>query len=121
MRTVARAFGVTFVAAWAFILLVGTATEGFASVGSEGSILTFLVLVASLGVALCFTHETAGGLLTFSAGLALAVFALVTAGRNQWIAVIVAGVPFIAAGSLILIAARRDAPGSSTTKRKEIG
>ena len=121
IRTVARAFGVTLVAAWAFILLAETVAEGLASVGSEGIILAFLVLVASVGVALCFTHETAGGVLTVFAGLALAVFALVTAGRNHWNAVMVAGVPFIAAGSLILFAARRDDSGSSTTRRKEIG
>ena len=107
IRITARLIGVTASAFWVFILVTGAIVEGVRPIEVEGLLLAGLVLVATAGVVLSFYRESAGGILTLVVGIALAAFALATAGRNHWLAVAVSGAPFMVAGLLSVIASRR--------------
>jgi GNAT superfamily N-acetyltransferase len=95
-------------AAALFWLLVGAA--GAFSEGepwtAESSLLAGLVLAAALATGVGWRRARLGGLLLTVVGTILCVFGYVTAGRNKWVAVLVSGLPFLAAGALLLAGSR---------------
>ena len=117
MGTIGRGLGTALSAIWLFILLAGLiAGDDELTVDEEdaelqGAVLAALVLTAIAGFLLSFRRNEAGGVLTLVAGCLLCVFALVTAGRNHWLAVLVSGIPWIAVGGLTLLAGHRGRTG----------
>jgi DMSO reductase anchor subunit len=102
MRLVARVVGVLAVAMWIMIFVGGLIAENPEPLTTESYLLIALSAGAAVGVAWAFVDEKAGGLITLVVGVAFAVFALVTAGRNAWLAVLFSGGPFILAGAFFL-------------------
>lgn len=102
----ARIIGLAATLMWTFVLVASAIDEGIDGFQGEGAILAGLILIAVTGVLTAFFNEEFGGTFTLVAGIALSVFAVVSAGRNHWLAVIVSGVPFVVAGVLFLIGAR---------------
>ncbi len=106
--------GTVLSAVWLLVLLAGLiAGDDEAAVDEEratveGIVLTALVLAAIAGFALSVRRTRLGGRITLAAGGLLCIFAIVTAGRNHWLAVLVSGVPWLVVGGLTLLAARRD-------------
>lgn len=72
----------------------------------EGSLLGILILVNAVGTVLAWWKPVIGANAILAGGLALSVFALISAGRNHAVAVLVSGAPFLLAGILILTASR---------------
>jgi hypothetical protein len=105
----ARIVGTTASIWWIFVLVVTALTEGLDTIEAEGMVLGALILFAVIGVAIGFAREDTGGVIALVAGVALAVFAVITAGRNHWLAVLVSGGPFILTGVLFLLSAHRNA------------
>ncbi len=105
----ARIVGTTASIWWVFILVASLIAEGFDSIEAEGTVLVALIFFAVIGVAIGFTREDIGGVIALLAGVALGVFAVITAGRNHWLAVLVSGGPFILTGVLFLLSAHRNA------------
>ncbi len=109
-----RVLGTVLSAIWLFILVAGliagddefTADEEEATI--QGAVLTALGLAAIAGFALSFRWTRPGALIVLVAGCLLCVFAVVTAGRNHWLAVLVSGVPWLVVGGATLFAARRN-------------
>lgn len=101
-RAFARGVGVTVSGFWAFMIITSIVLEGPESIEAEGMVLTGLVLVAVAGVAIGFRREVVGGYVALGAGLALGVFAALTAGRDHLFAVLVSGFPFVVTGCLFL-------------------
>jgi peptidoglycan/LPS O-acetylase OafA/YrhL len=121
---VGRVLGTALSAIWLLIFLAGliagddevTVDEDDAAI--QGVVLTALGLAAIAGFVLSFRWNRPGGLLTLVAGCLLCVFAVVTAGRNHWLAVLVSGVPWLVVAGLILLAGRHP-PGA--TARHQVG
>ena len=113
IRRTARIIGVTAAAPWILLGVLGAFGDDHTEDAVlESVLLAAFVLIAAGGVGIALRNESIGGIVTLGAGISLAVFAAVTAGRNQWLAVLVSGVPFIVAGSLFLVCrdAHRAAP-----------
>jgi hypothetical protein len=98
-------------AVWAFVLIASLiggpdphAVEGAAV---EGTALAVLALVCLAGVGLAWWRARLGGAVLIVAGLALSIFAAVSAGRRQWAAVLTSGAPFLVAGVLLVVSRRR--------------
>jgi len=105
MRWTARVLGTLVGGVYLFVLIV-SAFDGSEPLTLEGAILGVLILVAVLGVVMVWWRERQGATILVADGLALGVFALLTAGRNRGLAVLVSGAPFIFAG-LLLLASRK--------------
>lgn len=108
VRSSARIIGATASVGWLFILISSLVVEGWSTLEGEGVVLGALILLAIIGVAVAFAAENSGGSIAFVAGLALSVFAVITAGRNHWLAVLVSGAPFVVSGALFIIDARTE-------------
>jgi len=101
-----RIIGLAAALMWTFTLTATAIDEGIDGIRGEGAVLAGLMLIAITGVVIAFFNEQIGGSVALVAGIALTVFALVTAGRNHWLAVLVSGAPFLISGVLFLIGAR---------------
>ena len=58
--------------------------------------------MASMGVVIAWRREAIGGAIAVIAGVALCIFAYVTAGAREGLAMAVSGGPFLLAGVLFL-------------------
>lgn len=105
IKWMARLIGLTASLMWLTMIGADLVVEGILPLEPEGIILGVLILAAVSGVATAFINDDVGGSITLVSGIALSVFALVTAGRNHWLAVLVSGAPFMVAGALFLIGA----------------
>ena len=109
--TAARVLGGLVSAIWLVVLigaLVGDDPGATDDATGEGVVLAILVVIAVLSTVASFRFGRPAAWTVVGAGLALSVFGAVTAGRNQWMAVLVAGVPWLVVGTLFLLAARSE-------------
>jgi len=97
---VARGFGTLVSVFWVFSLGAHAFLDDPGELTGEGMLLGSLVLVCVTGLILAWYKEKPGGIVTIIGGLALSVFAYISAGRNEWLAVLVSGAPFLLAGVL---------------------
>jgi len=105
VRRIARGIGTLAAVFWPLALLASAIAEtlGGALAGArEGAMLAALVIVAVVGVVIAWRREAIGGAIAVIAGVALCIFAYVTAGFNQGFAMAVSGGPFLLAGVLFL-------------------
>ena len=69
----------------------------------EGFLLSILVVLNIVGVIAAWKNEKAGSITILISSFALAIFAYISAGRNEAFAVAVSSGPFLLAGILFLI------------------
>lgn len=112
IRRAARIVGVSAATLWILIGVLGAIAAEETDSIVESLLLATFVLIAAGGVVFAFYREVVGGSVVLAAGIALTVFALVTASRNQWMAVLVSGAPFVIAGALFLVAWSRNRNGT---------
>jgi hypothetical protein len=98
-RTVARAAALLVGGVW-FLVLVAHLVGGRDDMSLEGAVLGLLVIAGLVGVGLGFRDEPRGGTVLLVVGGLLSVFAVLTAGHNHWLAVLVAGGPWLVSGVL---------------------
>lgn len=96
------------------LALVGSAFGGPAE-GEEDAVLeavgvVTLVTANVAAVVVAFVRERIGSRLLAITGLALAAFAVVSAGRHHLFAAAVSGGPFLVSGILLMLAARGAEP-----------
>ena len=104
-----------FATFWWVVAVVGgvlgddTATEsdGFA----EGAGIVVLVVANVAAYVLSILRPRTGSWALLGTGTVFCLFALVTAGRMQWLAMLVSGGPFAVAGGLGLLAITTDRSG----------
>ena len=102
VRWVARGAGTLVVAFWVFIAAMNAIVEG-EPLTTEGLILLGLIVVSVVGMALAWWHEGIGGAVVTAGGLGHSIFAIVAAGHNTLLAVMVAGAPLTVTGVLFLL------------------
>jgi hypothetical protein len=100
-RWIARGVGSLVAGFW---LLIGGL---YAVVGSdpwtwESAVMAVLIVSSALSVLIAWWREGLGGMLVGACGIAHAVFAIISAGRNRAFAVLISGGPFLLTGILFL-------------------
>ncbi|MEA2008145.1 MAG: hypothetical protein U9O54_03415 [Chloroflexota bacterium] len=105
LQWLARGLGTLASVFWVFSLGMH-AIVGEEELTGEGILLGSLVVICVIGVIIGWYREKTGGIVTIVGGLALCVFAYISAGRNEWFAVLVSGLPFLVAGVLFYIHGR---------------
>ncbi len=102
----ATAFALVY---WVFII-----GEGFDGLGGERAALLVLLVFTALSVVGGWLSDRVGGAMLVVAGVALAGFVAIAADRNEVIAAVVMGGPFVLAGEALLLAAalRGERPGA---------
>ena len=110
LRGTARALGLAQSTLWSFLVVAGgiaSLVDGDEEFTWESGALLALVLAAVAGVAVSFRNELMGGRIVIVAGAGLCVFALISAGHNHLLAMMVSGVPFLVTGGLFWLLAAR--------------
>jgi hypothetical protein len=108
IELVARTIGVLAATLW-LLPLVGALLGGDPNSDghvAEGIGVGVLAVANIVAVAIAWRHPALGGRLLLITGALFCVFAFVTAGRNEWLAVGVSGGPFLLSGTLFLAAAQ---------------
>jgi hypothetical protein len=103
LRYIARATALVLVAGWLFTGIVGALFSRDPWTW-ESTVMSVLVLTLSVGVAIAWRCEGLGGAIVLAGGVAFSAFAYLSAGHNKGYAMLVSGVPFLAAGALSLAA-----------------
>lgn len=105
---IARALGTLFSVFWIVILFLPLILgEGAGETHSqeeirEGIALNSIVVVTAVGVAIAWWREGIGGIVTTICGVVLSVFAYISADRNEAMAMLVSGIPFLVIGLLFI-------------------
>lgn len=107
LRGTGRVLGAAAAAMWLLVFVLGALDPNAGAFTLETALLVVFGVSAAIGVAIAFRSEAIGGAITLVVGIALTVFALITAGRNQIVAATFTGGPFIVAGALFLTSWRR--------------
>ncbi len=103
MRWIARVIGWLATGYW---LLIGILVIAMDEVGTwtwESTLITGFTLLGALAMLVAWWREGVGGLIAVVCGLGFSTFAFVTAGRNNLLAALVTGAPFLVAGALFLV------------------
>jgi hypothetical protein len=106
LRRIARLIASLAAVFWVFSLtasFIGEVISDSFTWSPEGAILGGLMIVSVFGVLIAWRRERIGGVILVLCGLALCVFAYVTAGHNKAFAILVSGVPFFVPGVLFLL------------------
>ncbi len=108
IELVARTIGVLAATLWLLPLVAGLIGGDPNSDGNiaEGIGVGVLAVANIVAVAIAWRHPALGGRLLLVTGALFCVFAFVTAGRNEWLAVAVSGGPFLLTGTLFVLASR---------------
>jgi hypothetical protein len=106
LRRIARLIGSLAAVFWVFSLtasFIGEVISDSFTWRPEGVVLGGLVIVSVFGVLIAWRWERTGGVILVLCGLALSVFAYISAGHNKAFAILVSGVPFLVSGVLFLL------------------
>jgi len=101
LRRSARILGVVLIGWWLFVIVASAFSEREPLTGESYALIAFVITAVPLIVA-SWQWEKVGGALLILLGLAFSVFGYFSAGHNQWIAILVSGVPFLLVGLLFL-------------------
>ncbi len=101
----ARVTGAIGAVMWAIPLVAGAVTgDWFEDDATLESLGVMVLVVANIGAFItALRHQRPGGMLLMATGALFSVFAIATAGRNQWLAALVSGGPFILSGALFVM------------------
>jgi hypothetical protein len=108
IERVARTIGGLAAVLWLLPLagaLFGGDPNGDGNV-AEGIGVGVLAVANIVAVAIAWRHPVLGGRLLVVTGALFCMFAFVTAGRNEWLAVAVSGGPFLLSGTLFVVASQ---------------
>ncbi len=108
IELVARTIGVLAAVLWLLPLagvLIGGDPNSDGNV-AEGLGVGAFAMANIVAVAIAWRHPVLGGRLLVVTGALFCVFAFVTAGRNEWLAVAVSGGPFLLSGTLFVVASQ---------------
>jgi hypothetical protein len=106
MRRIARLIASLAAVFWVFSLtasFIGEVISDSFTWSPEGAILGGLMIVSVFGVLIAWRRERTGGVILVLCGLALSVFAYISAGHNKAFVILVSGVPFLVPGVLFLL------------------
>jgi hypothetical protein len=111
---IARAIGTFAAVMWMLPLVGALITREPIEEGAlaESIAVGTLATVNVFGVVLAFRRERLGGMVLITAGAAFSIFAIFSAGRNQALAAVVSGGPFIVSGLLFILSSRQKTRGS---------
>ena len=106
IELVARTIGVLAATLWLLPLVAGLIGGDPNSDGNiaEGIGVGVLAVANIVAVAIAWRRPALGGRLLLVTGALFCVFAFVTAGRNEWLAVAVSGGPFLLSWTLFVVA-----------------
>ena len=104
IRKIARIASVIVGGYWAFALSMEAIMLKKMVWNLETTLLVTFVIILLIGVVIAWINEKIGGTVLILAGIGFSIFAYFSAGRNQILAMLVSGVPFIICGILFLIA-----------------
>lgn len=111
-----RLIGGIGVLMWTLALVAQTFVEPIEdSHDAAAAGLVALYVINVLAFAEGVRSERRGGMALLIGGAALSLFAAFTAGHDYWLAALVSGGPFIAAGALFLLATHVDAHEAAIT------
>jgi hypothetical protein len=102
IRRLARSTGTALAAFWLVAGIIPAAFESSAFT-LEAVIMTALICLSAAGALIGWRSEGFGGAILVVVGLAHSLLALLAAGRNKGLAVLVSGVPFLIVGTLFLL------------------
>jgi hypothetical protein len=108
MELVARTIGGFAAVLWLLPLagaLIGGDPNSDGNI-AEGVGVSVLAIANIVAVAIAWRHPVLGGRLLLVTGALFCMFASVTAGRNEWLAVAVSGGPFLLSGTLFVVASQ---------------
>lgn len=108
-RWLARGLSTLPAAWWLFIGIASGISERGPWTWESG-IVVVMIILAVVVTAVAWWRAGAGGFLMILFGLAFSSFAYISAGRNEWLAVLVSGVPFLVAGIFFLVSWRQSQP-----------
>ena len=103
LRWAGRFVGTIVAGMWLLFMVMMAFFESDPLTG-ESIILLLLVIFSAISVGIAWRRERLGGILVLACGIGHSLFALLTAGRNQLMAMSVAGIPLVFSGLLFLLA-----------------
>jgi hypothetical protein len=104
LRRTARIIGTLLAGFWLFAgIASGIAEAAPWPLPWESMAMAALMIVSAAGVLIAWWREGIGGAVLVTVGVAHCVNALIQAGRNRLLAVLISGVPFIVVGILFLV------------------
>jgi hypothetical protein len=101
LRWTARGFGTLIASIWLLIAILSLIYEQEQG-GIESTIMAVLIVSSILGVVIAWLRELEGGLIILVIAIAHSTFALIEAGHNKGLAVLISGGPFFVIGSLFI-------------------
>jgi hypothetical protein len=106
IRRIARIIGTISAAFWLFIAFAHGVTP-ISQMELVNIVMAVFIMGSAIGVFVSWINERIGGVITLLFGIAHSTFALIEAGHNQGLAMLISGGPFILAGLLFLRAHSR--------------
>ena len=104
LRWTARIIGTLLAGFWLFAgIASGIAEPAPWPLPWESMVMAALMIVSVAGVLIAWWREGIGGAVLVTVGVAHCVNALIQAGHNRLLAVLISGVPFIVVGILFLV------------------
>jgi len=107
MKKILRIVGsiiITMIAAIYLFIIVASLFEGEPiSFDPESLGIVFLSILTIISAVMVWVKVDVGVWMVLAAGVLFSIFALITAGRNHWMAVMAAGGPLIIGGALVLL------------------
>ena len=98
---------ITVVAAiFGFIIIGGFVDSPALPADAESWGMAVLSILTILSAVVCWVLRKTGDWMAIGAGVLFTIFALLTAGQKQWMAVLATGFPLILGGGLILLGLR---------------
>jgi hypothetical protein len=101
LRWLARGIGTLMASFWLFIVIISIFTES-TELDTESAIMAILILSSIFGVIVAWFRELEGGIIILVVAVAHSTFALIEAGRNKGLAMLISGGPFFVIGSLFI-------------------
>ena len=94
LRWTARIIG-TIVALFWVLMTIASGIAESSGLTLEGFVIAIMVAGTTIGVFIAWTNEWRGGIISLFLGIAFSTFALISAGRNHVLAMLVTGGPYV--------------------------
>ncbi len=105
LRDAGRILATVLSAFWLFVIVMGAIEEG-THLTLESGLMLSLILINATATAIVWWRARLGAILLLVGGLALAAFALWSAGSHHAFAMATSGGPYLVAGAAVLVGER---------------